>query len=39
LRKFKSAKRVKEATFEELKEIVGFSRAQKIHKFYQKEKE
>ncbi|WP_422089912.1 excinuclease ABC subunit UvrC [Tenacibaculum ovolyticum] len=39
LRKFKSAKRVKEATFEELKEIVGFSRAKKIHKFYQKEKE
>ena len=39
LRKFKSAKRVKEATLEELKEIVGFSRAQKIHQFYQKEKE
>ncbi|PKH49820.1 excinuclease ABC subunit C [Tenacibaculum sp. Bg11-29] len=39
LRKFKSAKRVKEATFDELKEIVGLSRAQKIHKFYQKEKE
>lgn len=38
LRKFKSAKRVKEATFEELKETVGFSRAKKIHEFYQKEK-
>ncbi len=39
LRKFKSAKRVKEATLEELKEEVGLSRAQKIHQFYQKEKE
>ncbi|QXP73058.1 excinuclease ABC subunit UvrC [Tenacibaculum sp. AHE15PA] len=39
LRKFKSAKRVKEATLEELKEIVGFSRAQKVYQFYQKEKE
>ncbi|CAM1334408.1 excinuclease ABC subunit UvrC [Tenacibaculum aestuariivivum] len=39
LRKFKSAKRVKEATLEDLKEVVGFSRAQKIHQFYQKEKE
>ena len=39
LRKFKSAKRVKEATLDELKEIVGFSRAQKIYQYYQKEKE
>ena len=39
LRKFKSAKRVKEATLDELKEVVGFSRAQKIHQFYQKEEE
>ena len=39
LRKFKSAKRVKEATLEELKEVVGFSRAQKVYQFYQKEKE
>ena len=39
LRKFKSAKRVKEASLAELKEIVGFSRAQKIYQFYQKEKE
>ena len=36
LRKFKSAKRVKEATLDELKEVVGFSRAQKIYQFYQK---
>ena len=39
LRKFKSAKRVKEATLDELKDTVGFSRAQKIFQFYQKEKE
>ena len=39
LRKFKSAKRVKEATLDELKEAIGFSRAQKIYQFYQKEKE
>ncbi|CAM1350256.1 excinuclease ABC subunit UvrC [Tenacibaculum insulae] len=36
LRKFKSAKRVKEATLDELKEIVGFSRAQKVYQYYQK---
>ena len=34
LRKFKSAKRVKNATFEELKEIVGSVRAQQIHAYY-----
>lgn len=39
LRKFKSAKRVKEATLDELKEIVGLSRAQKVYQYYQKEKE
>jgi len=39
LRKFKSAKRVKEATLNELKEIIGFSRAQKVYQYYQKEKE
>lgn len=39
LRKFKSAKRVKEATLDELKDVVGFSRAQKVYQYYQKEKE
>ncbi|WP_299119060.1 excinuclease ABC subunit UvrC [uncultured Tenacibaculum sp.] len=39
LRKFKSAKRVKEATLDDLKEVVGLSRAQKIYQYYQKEKE
>lgn len=34
LRKFKSAKRVKSATFEELKEVVGESRAQRIFQYY-----
>ncbi|TYP99933.1 excinuclease ABC subunit C [Tenacibaculum adriaticum] len=34
LRKFKSAKRVKESTIEELKEVVGNSRAQKIYNYY-----
>ncbi len=37
LRKFKSAKRVKSASFEELKEVVGFSRAQKIYQYYHKD--
>ncbi|CAM1370999.1 UvrABC system protein C [Tenacibaculum sediminilitoris] len=36
LRKFKSAKRVKDASLEELKEVVGYSRAQKIYQYYQK---
>ncbi|WP_271407056.1 excinuclease ABC subunit UvrC [Tenacibaculum soleae] len=36
LRKFKSAKRVKEATLEELKEVIGFSRAQKVYQYYKK---
>jgi excinuclease ABC subunit C len=34
LRKFKSAKRVKEATFEELKETVGNARAIKVHQYF-----
>jgi excinuclease ABC subunit C len=34
LRKFKSAKRVKEATFEELKETVGNARALKVHQYF-----
>jgi len=34
LRKFKSAKRVKSATFEELKETIGSSRAQKIVNYF-----
>lgn len=39
LRKFKSAKRVKTATLDELKEAVGHSRAQKIHQYYQTKKD
>ncbi|CAM1360426.1 excinuclease ABC subunit UvrC [Tenacibaculum xiamenense] len=38
LRKFKSAKRVKSASLEELQEVVGFSRAQKIYQYYHKDK-
>ncbi|CAL2079825.1 UvrABC system protein C [Tenacibaculum sp. 190524A05c] len=34
LRKFKSAKRVKSATLDELIEVVGNSRAQKIYKYF-----
>ena len=34
LLKFKSAKRVKTATFEELKELLGDSRAKKIHQYF-----
>jgi len=34
LRKFKSAKRVKIATLDELTEVVGNSRAQKIYNYY-----
>lgn len=34
LRKFKSAKRVKSATLDELKEVVGNARAQQIYKHY-----
>jgi excinuclease ABC subunit C len=34
LRKFKTVKRVKNATFEELKEVVGQARAQKIYQYY-----
>jgi len=38
LRKFKSAKRVKIATLDELKEVVGNSRAQKIYNYFHSEK-
>lgn len=34
LRKFKSAKRVKIATFEELKEVVGDARAKKVYNYF-----
>jgi len=34
LRKFKSAKRVKSATFEELKEVVGDARAKKVYNYF-----
>ena len=34
LRKFKSAKRVKEASFEALKEVIGNARAKKIYQYY-----
>ena len=34
LRKFKSAKRVKEASLEDLKEVIGYSRAMKVHHYY-----
>ena len=34
LRKFKSAKRVKNATFEELKAVVGDARAKKVFKYF-----
>jgi excinuclease ABC subunit C len=36
LRKFKSAKRVKEASLEDLKTEIGHSRAMKVHDFYHK---
>ncbi|RBW59570.1 excinuclease ABC subunit C [Tenacibaculum sp. E3R01] len=36
LRTFKSAKRVKSANLDELKEVVGLSRAQKIYQYYHK---
>ena len=35
LRKFKSAKRVKEASFNDLKEVIGKARATKVYQFYQ----
>lgn len=38
LRKFKSVNRVKNATLEELVEVVGNSRAQKIHRYYNSDK-
>ena len=38
LRKFKSVKRVKNATFEELKEVIGKSRAEKIYSYYHQKK-
>ncbi|MCI2229309.1 excinuclease ABC subunit UvrC [Polaribacter sp. MSW13] len=39
LRKFKSAKRVKEASFEDLKEAIGNARAIKVHQYYHPKKE
>ncbi|WP_439130858.1 excinuclease ABC subunit UvrC [Polaribacter sp.] len=39
LRKFKSAKRVKEASFNDLKEVIGNARAIKVHQFYHPKKE
>jgi excinuclease ABC subunit C len=36
LRKFKSAKRVKEASLEDLKAEIGHARAMKVHSFYHK---
>ena len=39
LRKFKSAKRVKEASFEEIKEAIGNARALKVHQYYNPKKE
>tara|TARA_R110002126_G_scaffold291509_1_gene453279 strand:- start:8836 stop:10641 length:1806 start_codon:yes stop_codon:yes gene_type:complete len=39
LRKFKSAKRVKEASFKEIKEVIGNARAMKVHQFYHPKKE
>ena len=38
LRKFKSAKRVKEASFEDLKEVIGNSRAIKVHEYFYPQK-
>ncbi|MFY0629079.1 MAG: excinuclease ABC subunit UvrC [Flavobacteriaceae bacterium] len=39
LRKFKSAKRVKSATFEELQEAIGYSRAKKVYGYFNPKKE
>ena len=39
LRKFKSAKRVKEASFDEIKEVIGNARAMKVYEFYHSKKE
>ena len=38
LRKFKTVKRVKNANFEELKEVVGKSRAEKIYQYFNQPK-
>ncbi|AUC21231.1 excinuclease ABC subunit C [Polaribacter sejongensis] len=38
LRKFKSAKRVKEASLEELKEVIGNARAIKVYEYFQPNK-
>ena len=38
LRKFKSAKRVKEASLEELEVIIGSARAKKVHDYYHQRK-
>ncbi|PQJ80126.1 excinuclease ABC subunit UvrC [Polaribacter porphyrae] len=39
LRKFKSAKRVKEASLDSLKEVIGNARAMKVYQFYHPKKE
>ncbi|MFY9241564.1 MAG: excinuclease ABC subunit UvrC [Polaribacter sp.] len=39
LRKFKSAKRVKEASLDDLKEVIGNARALKVFEYYHPEKE
>jgi excinuclease ABC subunit C len=38
LRKFKSAKRVKEASLEDLEVIIGFARAKKVHDYFHQKK-
>ena len=38
LRKFKSAKRVKEASFEDIKAVIGNARALKVHQYYHPKK-
>ena len=38
LRRFKSAKRVKEASFDHLKEVVGNARATKVYQYFHPEK-
>ncbi|TCI85910.1 excinuclease ABC subunit UvrC [Tenacibaculum sp. M341] len=39
LRKFKSLKRIKQATLEELKEVIGHARATRVYNFYHSKKE
>ena len=38
LRRFKSAKRVKEASFDNLKDVVGNARATKVYQYFHPEK-